>query len=101
MLPISKQYGIPLISADPSIDASTLSNNERLQIGVEGNLEANIDRVADVASREKICLILGSEGQGLSEKAKEESFPVSIPMPGEMESLNVAVAGGILLYLLK
>jgi TrmH family RNA methyltransferase len=26
---------------------------------------------------------------------------ICIPMPGEMESLNVAVAGGILMYVLK
>jgi TrmH family RNA methyltransferase len=26
---------------------------------------------------------------------------VAIPMPGEMESLNVGVAGGILMYLMR
>lgn len=36
-----------------------------------------------------LCLVLGSEGQGLSEAALESCQPVAIPMPGEMESLNV------------
>lgn len=45
-------------------------------------------------------LILGNEAQGATEAVKHFCTSVSIPMPGEMESLNVAVAGGILLYLL-
>eukprot|EP00897_Mesotaenium_endlicherianum_P008739 jgi/Mesen1/7894/ME000420S07041 len=53
------------------------------------------------ASAKALCLVLGSEGQGLSEEATRVCQPVAVPMPGAMESLNVAVAGGILLYLLK
>ena len=48
-----------------------------------------------------MCLVLGSEGQGLSETALRACRPVAIPMPGEMESLNVGVAGGILMYLMR
>ncbi|GJP35598.1 hypothetical protein CLOM_g20096 [Closterium sp. NIES-68] len=47
-----------------------------------------------------LCLVLGSEGQGLSATALRLCQPVAIPMPGGAESLNVAVAGGILLFLL-
>jgi TrmH family RNA methyltransferase len=46
-------------------------------------------------------LVLGSEGHGLSEKAQRECELLSIPMAGEFESLNVAVAGGIFLYMLQ
>ena len=42
-----------------------------------------------------LCLVLGSEGRGLSADALRICRPVAIPMPGEMESLNVGVAGGI------
>lgn len=48
-----------------------------------------------------LCVVLGSEGGGLSEKTKDTSELVSIPMIGEFESLNVSVAGGILLYMLQ
>ena len=48
-----------------------------------------------------LCLVLGSEGQGLSADALRICRPVAIPMPGEMESLNVGVAGGILMYLMR
>jgi len=47
-------------------------------------------------------IVLGSEGQGLS--AQIRALPheiVSIPMKSGVESLNVAVAGGILMYLMK
>ncbi|XP_007047743.2 PREDICTED: uncharacterized tRNA/rRNA methyltransferase slr1673 [Theobroma cacao] len=48
-----------------------------------------------------LCLVLGSEGRGLSEKAQQECELVRIPMAGEFESLNVSVAGGIFLYMLQ
>lgn len=44
-------------------------------------------------------LILGSEAHGLSQEIKDHSHPITIPQSGSMESLNVAVAGGILMYL--
>lgn len=46
-------------------------------------------------------LILGNEGQGLTPFTKHRSTLLSLPMPGAMESLNVAVAGGIFMYLLR
>jgi TrmH family RNA methyltransferase len=69
------------ISADPSSLAPHLHGGERVA--------------------EPLGLVLGSEGQGLSSKAKETCKAVSIPMSGEMESLNVGVAGGILMYILR
>lgn len=48
-----------------------------------------------------LCLVLGSEGLGLSEKSQRHCELVSIQMPGEFESLNVSVAGGIFLYMLQ
>ncbi|KAJ6412917.1 hypothetical protein OIU84_005867 [Salix udensis] len=57
--------------------------------------------LADCFARVPLCLVLGSEGHGLSEKAHRECELLSIPMAGEFESLNVAVAGGIFLYMLQ
>jgi len=45
--------------------------------------------------------VLGSEGQGLSAQAVEACRPVSVPMDGDMESLNVGIAGGILMFALS
>lgn len=50
----------------------------------------------------KICLVIGNEGRGVSEKLKSlASETVSIPMQNGMESLNAAVSAGILMYGLK
>jgi RNA methyltransferase, TrmH family len=43
-------------------------------------------------------LVLGNEAQGISSELQSLCTAVTIPMPGTMESLNVAVAGGILMY---
>lgn len=48
-----------------------------------------------------LCLVLGSEGKGLSEQSRKSCNLVAIPMPGGFESLNVSVAGGIFLFLLR
>lgn len=46
-----------------------------------------------------IGLVIGSEGDGVSRLVKESCDMVaSIPMKGEIESLNASVAGGILAY---
>jgi TrmH family RNA methyltransferase len=54
-----------------------------------------------LVSKSKCMLIMGNEAHGASDAVREFSIPVAIPMPGQMESLNVSIAGGILLYLLK
>ncbi|XP_047322633.1 uncharacterized tRNA/rRNA methyltransferase YsgA [Impatiens glandulifera] len=57
--------------------------------------------VADSLVNTPLCLVLGSEGIGLSDKTKRDCQLVCIPMQGEFESLNVSVAGGIFLYMLQ
>lgn len=48
---------------------------------------------------ENIALVIGNEGQGVSRSFLEASdIKVKIPMEGSIESLNAAVAAGILMY---
>ncbi len=48
---------------------------------------------------EGIALVVGNEGAGVCQALIEQAGQtVRIPMPGEAESLNVAVAAGILMY---
>lgn len=56
--------------------------------------------ISEVKSK-KIALVLGNEAHGLSEHATSACKKVTIPMEGPMESLNVSVAGGILMFGLK
>ena len=44
-------------------------------------------------------IVVGSEGEGISRLVKQNcDFTVSMPMSGNVTSLNASVAGGILLY---
>lgn len=46
----------------------------------------------------KTALVLGSEGEGIRKKVKENcDILIKIPMHGKINSLNVSVAGGIIL----
>ncbi len=50
-------------------------------------------------SPEKICLVIGNEGQGISPAVlREATLRVRIPMVGGAESLNAAVAAGVMMY---
>jgi len=46
-----------------------------------------------------IALVIGSEGEGVGRLVKERcDFAVSLPMKGELNSLNASVAAGVLMY---
>lgn len=48
---------------------------------------------------QRVALVIGNEGKGLTQvQADEIDVEVTIPMTPKAESLNAAVAGGILLY---
>lgn len=47
----------------------------------------------------KVALVLGNEGNGLSQFCREHvAHKVSLPMANDFESLNVAVAGSVIMY---
>jgi len=48
-----------------------------------------------------VCLVLGSEGQGVSDEVRSFCEQVAIPMAGGVDSLNVGIAGGILMHLFR
>ncbi len=49
--------------------------------------------------RGPICLVIGSEGDGMSRLVEENcDFLVSIPMKGKLNSLNASAAAAVLLY---
>lgn len=52
-----------------------------------------------ISYSDKVCLIIGSEGFGLSKLVKQKSdVIIKIPMNGKVNSLNASVATGILLF---
>ncbi len=55
-----------------------------------------------LAAPDRLVLVVGNEGAGLSPEARERvEVLASLPISSAVESLNVAVATGILLYQLR
>jgi TrmH family RNA methyltransferase len=55
--------------------------------------------LAEVLPEEPVAWVLGAEGAGVSEAFRRRgSFQAAIPMAAGVDSLNVAVAGSVLLY---
>ncbi|GAE26140.1 rRNA methylase [Halalkalibacter wakoensis JCM 9140] len=55
-----------------------------------------------IEPQETFALIMGNEGEGVSQNLLEKTDQnLYIPIYGQAESLNVAVASGILLYYLR
>ncbi len=75
-----KTHGFWVVGADPSAQQTLFELPDRLFTG-------------------DLVLALGAEGRGLRDGVlKRVDHPVSIPMAGRIESLNVAAAGSVLLY---
>ena len=61
--------------------------------------EADGEDYRKVDYADKICLIIGSEGFGLSKLVRQNSdVIISIPMKGKVNSLNASVSAGILIF---
>lgn len=60
---------------------------------MDGELMYNVDLKGSLG------IVIGSEGEGVSRLVKEKcDFIASIPMQGEINSLNASVAAGVLMY---
>lgn len=101
MVPL-KQGLLELSSHPKYLVCSGRENEEEKQSSTPTPVHLQkVHTLANITGEESMCLILGSEGQGLSEDVRAACSLFSISMPGRFESLNVAVAGGILLYMLQ
>ncbi len=56
--------------------------------------------VEHVSWEEGVLLVLGNEAKGPSDTSRAHCKAVTIPMSGAMDSLNVSIAGAILIYVL-
>ena len=66
-------------------------------VGVEDDEKAQYYDKADLDM--PLAVVLGSEGSGMARLTRERcDFMVKLPMHGQIHSLNVAVAGSVVLY---
>jgi 23S rRNA (guanosine2251-2'-O)-methyltransferase len=65
-------------------------------VGLAGDADRPYDRVDYSTS---VAIVIGAEGAGLRRLVRERcDWVVSIPMRGQVESLNVSVAAGVTLF---
>lgn len=65
-------------------------------IGADGNAEQS---VFDTDLSGPVAVVIGAEGHGLRRLTREQcDLIIKLPMAGKVESLNLSVAAGVLLY---
>ncbi len=91
--------GVPVVeSREIEADLRQLAGPLALEL-VATVLDPAAEPLASAARPKRLALLLGSEGHGLRpEWIAVCARRITIPMPGEADSLNVAVAAGIFLY---
>jgi len=88
---------VPLIAATNLARAlRTLKDAGVWITGLAGDTDTS---VYSIDMKGPVALVLGSEGEGMRRLTRETcDFVAKIPMPGVMESLNVSVAAGVVLF---
>ena len=90
-------FHLPVYRMDTA-DFIRLAQSSHLPILASTLSSTSID-YREVNSRESFALVMGNEGQGISpEMTAAADILVHISMKGQAESLNVAVAAGILIF---
>ena len=66
---------------------------------VNNFLQSEATQFVGTAAANTIGLVIGNEGEGVSRLVREAcDFTASIPMKGDIDSLNASVAAGVLAY---
>jgi len=79
--------------------ANTIDKLKKNGFWIAGSYLQNAEPYTDVDYKIPMALILGNEGKGLRRLTVEKcDFLVKIPMRGKIQSLNVSVAAGVLLF---
>ena len=89
-------FHIPIITRDLSEFIDGFNGN------VYGTALENAIPYNQLQHQERFALLLGNEGEGVNpDLLTQTTQNLNIPIYGQAESLNVAIAGSILLYHLK
>ncbi len=90
-------YNIP-ICREKSL-GNALENLQKSGIRVVACSEKKEQTLEEVDMRQPICIIMGSEENGISNELLRKADEIAkVPMIGKISSLNVSVAAGIALY---
>ena len=86
-------YHLPVYTSD--IPGALQALNEQGYTCLCGHLRGS---EALPPKTEKMALLVGNEGNGVTDEAAALCYAYRLPMPGKAESLNAAVFGAIMLY---
>jgi TrmH family RNA methyltransferase len=90
-------FRMPVLFLESPAQAMNILKEHGKRI-VTTSLDAEV-RYFDIELKENIGLIIGNEGNGVCLELKDGSdVKIKIPMTGKIESLNAAVAAGIVMY---
>ncbi len=103
LTPVVRKVASGAADAVPLFCVTNLSRTLRLLkesgIWLYGASDEAAQNLFETDLRGPVALVLGSEGKGLRRLTAEHcDFHVAIPMAGQVESLNVSVAAGVLLF---
>lgn len=90
-------FRVPIIYAQSDLEyINKLKDNDFFIVTTVVDSEYTFD---NVEKKDKICIVIGNEGQGVSQEIINNSdMPLTIKMTGRAESLNASVAAGISIY---
>jgi TrmH family RNA methyltransferase len=88
---------VPVVPVNSVSEAVNWLKANEFQI--VGTVPEGGENVFEAEFGDRVAVLIGNEARGLSEEARRSvDLSVTIPMVGKAESLNVAVAAGIVLY---
>lgn len=94
------QFHIEVLEGDLSAWITAFKKNHFPVFGSELNEQAR--SYDEVGQHEDFALVMGNEGNGASQEILgQTSMNLYIPLKGQAESLNVAMAAGILMFALR
>lgn len=92
-------FSLPLVDMDWSMIASTLKQHDAESFTIVCTVVEGGNPIWESKPAFPLALVIGSEAHGVSEAGLALADQlVTIPMPGEAESLNAAIAGSIAMY---
>jgi TrmH family RNA methyltransferase len=91
-------FRVPLVAAmDPQL---FLAAAEQRKLDLFALMPHGVQDLGEANFTQKCAIIVGSEGRGVSERLRSRALDVRIPTAG-VESLNAALAAGIVLYVAR
>jgi TrmH family RNA methyltransferase len=92
-------FTVPLITAGVPEVLAYLAQNKILLFAADSSNKAKVVDFSAASIPEKFALVLGSEKYGIPQEIYDaKPTGIRIPMSGVCDSLNVSIAGAILLY---